>query len=208
MAATTAGDDDDFGPWDIVESTDTACSVQPAVRLSDGTFTDSILGEPAVDAETICRFVSRYNADFHIGIAEAYLRIGRIYGIRGDVALCQAIVETGWFRFADGTSVTPDQNNYCGLGVTKRGRKGHSFKSVEEGVTAQLQHLYAYATRTPLPKGETMIDPRFEMVSRGCATTWHDLNGRWAANDRYGTQILDVYRRLLETANESVTAAE
>lgn len=48
---------------------------------------------------------------------------GRKYGIRGDIALCQSCIETGWFKYTGGTAVTPDDHNYCGLGVTQKGKK-------------------------------------------------------------------------------------
>lgn len=192
-----ADDEDSIGPWDVIE--------EPAVTFADADSTSEtalmILGEPRVDAETMWRFINKVNPDFPIEIARAYIEVGRRYGIRGDIALCQAVIETGWFRFADGTAVRPEQHNYCGLGVEKRGMTGCSFNSIEEGVTAQLQHLYAYAADTPLPDGEKIVDPRFKLVKRGCAQSWHDLSGRWAMNDRYGIQILSLYQRLLESAD-------
>lgn len=176
--------------------------VQPDFsRLSDDELLERlisqpILGESQIDAKTIHKFVTRHNPDFDIAIAEAYLTVGNRYGIRGDIALCQSILETGWFRFADGTSVTPDQHNYCGLGVTKIGQKGQSFDSVEQGVTAQIQHLFAYACSKPLPRGEKLLDPRFKFVNRGVAPTWADLSGRWAANSHYARSIMRLYAQL------------
>lgn len=153
----------------------------------------AILGETEVDVETMVNFVRSRNADFPREIAEAFHRIGKIYGIRGDIALCQSIIETGWFKFTGGTAVTLNQNNFCGLGVTKLGVKGHSFSTVDEGVTAQIQHLYAYACKHSLPRGEKIVDPRFKLVSRGVAPNWHDLNNRWAANSKYGDHILALF---------------
>lgn len=195
-----ADDEDSIGPWDVIESPSVQYT-EPDTALSSAEAAMMILGEPTVDAETMWRFVNKVNPDFPIEIARAYIEVGRRYGIRGDIALCQAVIETGWFRFADGTAVRPEQHNYCGLGVEKRGMTGCSFNSIEEGVTAQLQHLYAYAADTPLPDGEKIVDPRFKLVKRGCAQSWHDLSGRWAMNDRYGTQILSLYQRLLESAD-------
>ncbi len=157
----------------------------------------SILGPTEVSADRMWAFVAAVNPDFSPSIARAFYEIGRRYGIRGDVALCQAVIETGWFRFTGGTAVTPDQHNYCGLGVTKLGIKGHEFATVEAGVTAHIQHLYAYATRQPLPEGETIVDPRFSLVSRGVASNWTDLNRRWAANDHYGESIIALFGRML-----------
>lgn len=155
-----------------------------------------IMGTAEIDAEALSRFVARRNPDFDPAIARVYLAVGEKYGIRGDIALCQSILETGWFKFADGTAVTPDQHNYCGLGVTRRGQRGQSFDTVEDGVTAQIQHLYAYACADPIPDGETLLDPRFRLVTRGVAPTWADLSGRWAANDRYARSIMRLFMEL------------
>lgn len=157
-----------------------------------------ILGRSELSAERMYQFVKQRNKAFTLDIAETFIRVAERYGIRGDIALCQAILETGWFKFSDGTAVTPDQHNYCGLGVTQLGLKGHEFASVEEGVTAQIQHLYAYACIHTLPEGEKLIDPRFHRVKRGIAPSWERLNGKWAANDHYAKRILDIYRQMTE----------
>lgn len=157
-----------------------------------------IMGEPEIDAEQMYRFVAARNPEFPREIAEAFYEIGRRYGVRGDIALCQSILETGWFRFTGGTAVTLSQNNFCGLGVTQLGLKGHSFPTVEEGVTAQIQHLYAYATSFPLPKGEKLVDPRFSRVMRGIAPTWSGLNRRWAANDHYADRIMGLFADMVK----------
>jgi hypothetical protein len=143
-------------------------------------------------------FVRQNNPDFDQEIAKAYLEVGEKYGVRGDIALCQSIVETGWFKFSDGTAVTPDQHNYCGLGVTSKGMKGASFATIKDGVTAQIQHLYAYASFGALPPGEVKIDPRFNLVTRGIAPNWEDLNGRWAVpGTTYGQNIVSIHKNLV-----------
>ncbi|MCM1337904.1 MAG: glucosaminidase domain-containing protein [Candidatus Amulumruptor caecigallinarius] len=157
---------------------------------------NGIVGETFVLPEDMCSFVQRHNPAFTLEIAEAYWDVAELYGIRGDVALCQAIIETGWFKFMDGTAVTPDQFNFCGLGVTAKGMKGNSFNSIIEGVTAQIQHLFAYATVRNIPEGETLVDGRFKLVSRGCAPTWQGLSGRWAASKTYGDDIMRLYRQM------------
>lgn len=163
----------------------------------------TILGQAMVDPESMWRFVSEVNADFPLELAQHYYEVGAIYGIRGDIALCQAIIETGWFRFDKGTAVQPHQHNYCGLGVLQRGMQGHSFETPRDGVTAQIQHLYAYATTSPLPTGEQKLDKRFGLVNRGSALTWEDLSGKWAANPRYGSDILRLYERMIASTGNS-----
>lgn len=216
-AVTVAADDDEFSIWEPDYSSshghlegDTAATFNTFNAMENpvsgtqsvgGLSLGPIFGAPAItDAEVLCRFVRRHNKEFPIEVAEAFLTVGSRYGIRGDVALCQAIVETGWFRFDDGTAVRPDQHNYCGLGVTECGKVGNSFETVEQGVTAQMQHLYAYACKRLLPEGEQLIDPRFSLVTRGIAPNWDDLSNRWAMNPNYGRQILQLYQQLLESA--------
>lgn len=192
IAGAITPDVDDFTVW----------TVSPDTIAVDDTVNEQqhelIFGPSIIDPATMHAFVAQHNPDFPLEIAEAFYRLGALYGIRGDVALCQSIIETGWFLFGGGTAVTPDQHNYCGMGVTSLGVKGSCFDTVDDGVRAQLQHIYAYATRQPLPEGETLVDPRFSLVNRGVATTWHDLSNRWAMNPDYGRHILDIYARLVE----------
>lgn len=164
-----------------------------------------IMGDSCLDADALTAFVARNNPSFNPEIARAFIEVGRRYGIRGDIALCQAILETGWFRFGGGTAVTPDQHNYCGLGVTRGGLRGATFADIAEGVTAMMQHLYAYSSREALPDGETLVDPRFGLVTRGCATTWEGLSNRWAMNPDYGRRILSIYERALALSGREMT---
>lgn len=158
-----------------------------------------IMGESVAVAEQMAAFVETVNPSFDIEIAKAFLSVGKKYGIRGDVAFSQSIVETGYFKFDGGTAVTPDQHNYAGIGVTSKGMKGNSFGTIEEGVTAQLQHLLAYASKDAIPAGDAVLDPRFALVTRGIAPNWEDLNNRWAMNSAYGQSILAVYDKVLAT---------
>lgn len=158
----------------------------------------SIQGRSVVDYKNMVEFVkhkSPYAKDIE-EIAKAFINVGEKYNIRGDIAFCQSIIETGWFKFDGGTTVTPDQHNYCGLGVVSKGVKGNSFNTVDSGVTAQIQHLFAYACKDPIPNSEFMIDPRFKYVSRGVAPHWEDLSNRWAMNANYGNHILAMYEQL------------
>ena len=164
------------------------------VVIDTDTDLDPIMGESYLTVNQIVRFIKTQNPKFDGNIAVAFIERCKKYGIRGDVALCQSILETGWFRYV-GSAVTPDQHNYAGLGVTSNGVKGLSFGSIAMGVEAQLQHLYAYATKAPLPDGVQMVDPRFSFVTRGCAPRWVDLNQRWSTSTEYGQKILNIYKQ-------------
>ncbi len=172
-----------------------------------------ILGTNVATAERMYQFVKSKNSSFDREIAEQFIAVSARYGLRGDIALCQSIIETGWFKYTGGTAVTPDDHNYCGLGVTTLGQKGCQFSTVEEGVTAQVQHLYAYACNKALPAGETLVDPRFKYVTRGIAPNWEDLSGRWAASTTYGSKIIAMYNDLMafnvsgETTTPSLKAS-
>ena len=99
-----------------------------------------ILGTNVATAERMYQFVRSQNSSFDREIAEQFIAVSAVYGLRGDIALCQSIIETGWFKYTGGTAVTADDHNYCGLGVTTLGQKGCQFSTVKEGVTAQIQH--------------------------------------------------------------------
>ena len=157
------------------------------------------MGASNISAKKMAAFVKEKNPNAQDidEIAEAFIEIGNKYGVRGDIAFSQSIVETGWFKFDGGTAVTPDQHNYGGLGVTSKGTKGNEFATVEEGVTAQIQHLFAYASKNELPAGEIIVDQRFDKVSpRGKAPHWEDLSMRWAMNENYGNHILSLYNQM------------
>ena len=159
----------------------------------------SIIGKSNVSYKKLVAFVESKSGkvDDLEDIAKSFIDVGNKYNIKGDIAFCQSIIETGWFKFEGGTAVTPDQHNYCGLGVVSKGVKGNSFKTIKEGVTAQIQHLYAYATSEEIPNDEIIIDPRFKYVSRGIAPNWEDLSNRWAMNPNYGDNIISLYNSLL-----------
>jgi N-acetylmuramoyl-L-alanine amidase len=72
-------------------------------------------------------------------------------------------------------------------------------------VLAHVQHLYAYASKSPIPSTDSKADPRFDLVKRGSATTWQALNGKWAVpGTRYGQLILERYKKMLESALKEV----
>ncbi|PWV95177.1 N-acetylmuramoyl-L-alanine amidase [Paenibacillus cellulosilyticus] len=174
---------------------------------NDSTARNPILGTSVRTKDELVQFVKKVNPAFKEEIAAAFLSIGAKYGVRGDVAFVQSIHETNWFRF--GGDVKAEQNNFAGLGATG-GVAGNSFPTITAGVTAQIQHLYAYATSGSLPAGETVIDTRFGLVTRGSAKNWEDLAGTWAvpgydktkyssltaamqAGDSYGQNIIKLY---------------
>ncbi|WP_342780582.1 N-acetylmuramoyl-L-alanine amidase [Bacillus rubiinfantis] len=169
--------------------------IDPVTGNPDG-FT--ILGPTFLSPQHMNTFVKTINPKAP-ELGSYYLTLGEYYGIRGDVAFAQAILETDYFRFTG--DVGANQNNYAGLGATGSKVRGASFATPEEGVIAHLQHLFAYATTKKLPSQYPLLDPRFSLVERGSAPTWVALNGKWAVPGRdYGQTILDIYERMIHTA--------
>lgn len=134
------------------------------------------------------------NPDANSAIADTYYTIAQIYGIKADLAFLQSMHETNWLKFTG--AVKKEQNNFAGLGAAN-GKSGESFPSVEAGVEAHIQHLYAYSTLEALPAGRTLYDTRFHLVKRGSAPNWEDLNGKWAVPGvGYGEQIVELQKTI------------
>lgn len=119
--------------------------------------------------------------------------------IRVEVAFCQAMKETGWLKF--GGDVKISQYNFAGIGAVGGGAQGATFASVREGVRAQIQHLKAYANKAPLINSR--VDPRFNLVTRGCApyVEWLGAGANpqgkgWAPSATYGVEIVKMIREI------------
>ena len=119
-------------------------------------------------------------------------------GVRPDIALAQALVETGYFGY--GGTVKPKQNNFCGLGTTGKKVKGAKFKSPEIGVRAHIQHLLAYSV---MKKPSTnIVDPRYDLAhairkERGFIDKWSGLQGTWAMGSQYCEKIMVIYQAMI-----------
>ncbi|MDQ0163125.1 N-acetylmuramoyl-L-alanine amidase [Aeribacillus alveayuensis] len=179
---------------------------QPPDSDEENLFTDKgfpINGHPFLSGQMLNRFVLSMNENAPL-LGEDYYELSKIYNIRGDIALAQAIHETNYFRFTG--TVKPEQNNFAGIGATGPNQQGARFSSAREGVLAQLQHLYAYASTDPLPKNYPLVDPRFHFVTRGSAKTWQELNGKWAVpGNHYGQSILKIYQRMIDFSKDECT---
>ncbi|WP_100404816.1 SPOR domain-containing protein [Bacillus solitudinis] len=85
-------------------------------------------------------FVKRVNPQDPL-LGYLFVKFGSQYGIKGDVAFAQALLETNYFKFTG--VVKPNQNNFGGIGATGPENSGASFSTPEEGVLANIQHLFA-----------------------------------------------------------------
>ena len=164
----------------------------------------AIMGKAAATAEQMKSYLKKKNPSVPQSVLDMlplYLSEGEAEGVRGDIAFAQSCLETGNFTFS-GSAVTLPQNNFCGLGVTQRGKTGLSFGSPQLGIRAQIQHLKAYASTDKLRNER--IDPRFRYVTRGCApyAEWlgqkENPQGKgWAAGEKYGEKILSILKAVI-----------
>jgi Tfp pilus assembly protein PilF len=167
--------------------------------------TVTIEGPAEATQEQMVHFIQSHNASPKLNctveelVRYYYEEAGR-ENIRPDVALCQAIKETGFFAY--GGDVVPSQNNFCGLGTTGGGVRGAAFATPQLGVRAHIQHLLAYDTDRP-PR-TAIIDPRYERLKEnhpdvfGKITRWTQLNGVWAVPGKtYGQEILNLWTQAM-----------
>jgi len=150
----------------------------------------SLLGESCCSPERMLAYARRRNPQAPDN-AEAFFRLGNKYGIRGDVAYCQATYDTrGWTSELSGPSwaafVRKDWED-------------------EAAIESRVRLLYAFAMEFGLPEGNDPTERRalaFLEKSgwRGQAPCWEDLNGKWShsGNLRYGQYVVAMWRSMLE----------
>ncbi len=177
-----------------------------------------IMGESEATARQLERYLLSKNPNPKINISvkefvQLWIEEGEREGVRGDLAFAQACHETGYFKY--GGIVEPHQNNYGGIGALNGNATGEAatFETPQEGIRASIQHLKAYASTDPLEYD--VVDPRFDMVTRGIAPNIEDLGGKWAypgfdpskyktleealrAEDSYGHIILQKLESILD----------
>ncbi len=195
-----------FGAWTIIgpllpvlhtesKSFDVAVTNGASVQGDD----IAIMGENVVGADTLAAFLLSKNSSPKLNgvnameLAQLYLDEGSAEGVRGDLAFCQSCLETNYWKFTGDVSYT--QNNFAGIGAVGGGAAGASFPDAQTGVRAQIQHLKAYASGEGL--SNPCVDPRYDLVTKGSASTIGGLAGKWATDHGYGAKILSVYNAVL-----------
>ena len=190
----------------------------PMIVLRENYSDVPIMGEPKATQEQMVNYINKRNPAPKLNctvkqLVHLYYVEGGREGIRPDIALCQAIKETGVWGY--GGDVIPEQNNYCGLGTTGGGVKGEFFATPQLGVRAHIQHLLAYASKR-MPRVE-VVDPRYELIKKwrpqifGKLTKWTDLNGVWAVpGAHYGEDILNLWvqAQMPDASDASLEAAD
>lgn len=152
------------------------------------------------------KYNGKYNGVLAKGGASTINQFAQIFyeeataeGVRAEVAFTQCMKETGFLKY--GRDVLPNQYNFAGIGATGAVH-GASFSNVRMGIRAQIQHLKAYGSISPLTN--QCVDPRFNLVKRGSAqyVEWLGIkenpNGYgWATSKSYGHDIVSMVNSLL-----------
>lgn len=163
----------------------------PKEVSSSGMKVSPVIAESGVKSasQLVDFFMSRNpqgNRDQVVRLANFYVEEAAEEGINSDVAFVQMCLETGFLRF--GGLVTPEMNNFCGLGAIDETKRGEWFPTEQIGVRAHIQHLHAYGTTGQL-KGE-LVDNRYKYVNpRGKSPDVFGLAGTWAADKAYGQKL-------------------
>ena len=104
-----------------------------------------------------------------------------------------------WAPMKHDQVVSIEDKNFAGMGATDsaENRNVAKFKTVREGVRAQVQHLKAYASTQPLKNA--VVDPRFNLVTRGSAQYVEYLSipnnpnkKGWASDKDYAVKIKSI----------------
>lgn len=136
-----------------------------------------------------------------IDLAPSFYEISNKAGVNPLVTYCQSAKETGYMKFAG--VLNASYFNTCGLktkdgGGDKDPHAHQRFKSWNEGIQAQVDHLALYAGAPGYPKPGTP-DPRHFPFIKGTATTVQALSGKWAPAADYGTSIINLISELEKT---------
>jgi hypothetical protein len=176
-----------------------------------GTDPEGLNGRFLGDASDLVSYFVKHERNPQLSVsieelARLYVKYGRIFGIRADMAWAQMAHETGYCRY--GNLVQPEQNNFAGIGATGEGYPGNFFATAELGVIAQYAHLAWYVYPTHIANGycvslsvpdpnvpiTTPGDPRhFKQADgsphKGNVRTVYDLSAKWAVSVGYGANI-------------------
>ncbi len=129
-------------------------------------------------------------------LAPLYIKWGKTFNIRADIAWAMMCHETGFLEF--GGIAKPEWNNFCGLGVTGPDAVGCRFDSEELGVIAHYAHLawYVYPSHINEYCSKT-YDPRHsDSHYFNGNSTIGTLNARWAPSSIYTDKILLFANRI------------
>jgi len=173
----------------------------------------SVIGSISLTVDDLVKIFEDKNSskvDQARRIAPIYIQYSELFNMRVDIAWAQMIHETGFLEYTG--DVSPDQNNFVGIGATGGGVPGNSFATEELGIIAHFAHLawYYYPDHVNEYCNST-YDPRHFGSSHykyTGDTTLGFLNGRWAPGATYTDKIVLFANQILQGADGSDTGEE
>ena len=129
-----------------------------------------------------------------IDLAHTFFRIGVQAGFNPVVLYAQSAKETGYMKF--GGVIDKSYFNPCGMKTTSGGgdydKNAHyKFKSWQEGIKAQTDHLLLYCGNVV----QGTPDPRhFPYLAKTPIKFVEELGGKWAPSLTYGNEIAKLMK--------------
>ena len=119
------------------------------------------------------------------------------YGVNPCLTIAQCAEETGYCRYGGVLDIS--FKNTCGLKNSKGGGdkdpNAHArFKTWEDGITAQVEHLCLYAGKEGFPVSKPK-DPRHFPYIKGKCKTVESLSGNWSGKG-YGEKLVRMCREM------------
>jgi murein DD-endopeptidase MepM/ murein hydrolase activator NlpD len=170
------------------------------VSIHDGV---PIMGPPMAVPETVMAWWGNRPDPPRLGVTvdelvELYYQEGRDEGVRPEIALAQAVVETGHFTSSD-TAI----NNYAGIGHPDGAGSGGEFPSPSVGVRAHVQLLRAFAEGNDTDFANERVTPR----AGARADTIVELAGTWATDPTYAEKVVTVLAAMTGRTQGDATAS-
>lgn len=176
-----------------------ACTPGQLTGSTDGS--PSILGQSALTGEHLTAWwhETRRSQPRRLDVPvddliAMYLAEGHTEGVRGDIALAQAIHETGYF-----TSSDTSRNNFAGMAHPDGASSGRAFPDPRTGVRAHIQLLKKFATGNDVDLAHADVAPN----AGASARTWSELAGTWATDPDYWTAISRIYDGMVRLAGRT-----
>lgn len=140
----------------------------------------------------------------YVDVAQWFWKHAPAYGIPPENPYALASWETNYGRYTG--VLGPEKHNWGGIktatGWSDTDPAHHqTFTDDEQGALAVIQHLYRYGGRVELPAGETLVDPRYHLITKTTATI-EGLGGAWAPNAQYGANVAKRVADLRSFAND------
>ena len=127
-------------------------------------------------------------------VAAYYLSEGATQGVRGDVAFCQAALETGWFA-SPAAGPLLAKNNFAGIAVPSAFSAGDGWPTPLLGVRAHIQLLAKVVGGNSTPLAVADVSPSWGGKP---ASVWAGLNDNWAVpGTTYGQEIVSIFNGIL-----------